>query len=122
MGKNMMILEKYLEFRVKFSPEIVANVINGAGPYSKGHLVRDTLFYKFNVTDAANIHDFLYSQYGLKEVSRKEADRMFLRMMLNRLKTHNALSRFLNKPLVYSYYAAVRLFGNSFWTKEKIDW
>jgi len=122
MNKKMLILERYLQFCLKYSSEIKTNVMNGAGPQNKGHLVRDTLFYKFTVTEAANIHDFLYSQYAPSEVSRKEADELFLKMMLDKLKKQNKMSQLLNKPLVYAYYIAVRVFGGSFYTKQKIDW
>jgi len=122
MSKSLIILEKYLQFCATFPPETLKKTMNGAGPSGKGNLVKDTLFYKFNVTEAANVHDFLYSKYGPKEILRKDADDMFLKMMLSKLKSHSVFSQFLNKPLVYAYYTSVRLFGGSFWTKEKIDW
>lgn len=121
MNKEL-IFKKFLEFTSKYSPELTKKVLNGAGPAGKGNLVRDTLFYKLNVTGPANVHDFLYSEYGPAEVTRKDADDLFLEMMLDKLKNHSVISRILNKPLVYSYYFAVRSFGHLFYTKQKIDW
>lgn len=120
MNKKYLI-KKYNEFCEKY-PYKALEVSNGAGPSGKGKWVRDTLFYKFNVTDAANVHDFVYSKYGPKEAVRKDADDAFLEIMLEKLKTHQLVSKTLNKPLVYAYYTAVRVFGGSFYTKQKIDW
>lgn len=119
--KTDVIFKKYTDFCIYQPNEIVQATINGAGPAKRGEWVRDTLFYKFTVTDAANVHDFLYSKYGLKEVNRKQADGLFLSMMLKKLKKQNKKSKVLNKPLIYMYYFAVRMFGGFFWEKTKID-
>lgn len=61
-------------------------------------------------TNAAIIHDFLYSKYNLTDINRKEADRMFLKIMkfykVNNIKRH-------------LIYLAVRLFGKNRW-KSKV--
>lgn len=122
MNKKNLIFKKYSEFFIKYPLEVTQKVINGAGPAGKGHWVRDTLFYKVSVTEAANVHDFLYSEYGPNIVTRKDADDLFLELMIKEIKKHSAFSQALNKPLVYSYYYAVRAFGHSFWTEKKIEW
>ena len=122
MNTKNLIFKKYSEFFIKNPPEVTKKVVNGAGPAGKGHWVRDTLFYKLSVTDAANVHDFLYSEYCPKSVTRKDADDMFLELMMKELKKHSKISQMLNKPLIYSYYYAVRSFGWKFWTEKKIDW
>jgi len=119
--KINLIFYKFQEFFTNYPESVVKKTLNGAGPSGKGEWVRDTLFYKYCVTDAANIHDFLYSEYGLSEISRKDADDFFLFYMLVKLEQQNEISKKLNKPLIYSYYLAVRMFGWSFWTKEKIS-
>lgn len=113
------IFEKYKEFRNSYSEKLIKTILNGAGPAGKGEWVRDTLFYKYCVTDAANVHDFLYSCYGPKQISRKDADDFFLLSMLTNLEQQTEVSKIFNRPLVYSYYFAVRAFGWSFWIKEK---
>ena len=122
MNKKNLIFKKYSEFFIKYPPEVTKKVINGAGPAGKGNWVRDTLFSKVNVTEPANVHDFLYSEYGLSIVTRKDADDLFLELMMREVKKRSKFSQILNKPLVYAYYCAVRIFGKTFWTKEKINW
>jgi len=122
MNKKNLAFKRYSDFYIKYPLHVTKKVINGAGPQGKGKFIRDTLFYKFSVTEAANMHDFLYSEYAPKQIVRKDADDLFLEMMLRKLKTHSVASRIINKPLVYVYYFAVRVFGKSFWTKEKIEW
>jgi hypothetical protein len=116
--KINIAFKKYSEFVNTYSEDVIKKTINGAGPAGRGEWIRDTLFYKYCVTDAANIHDFLYSEYGPKEISRKDADDFFLFYMLANLEKQNEMSKILNKPLIYSYYYAVRAFGWSFWTKK----
>lgn len=112
--------DKYAIFCATQPEEIIHKTINGAGPSGKGNWVRDTLFYKYCVTNAANIHDFLYSEYGVYDITRKEADEIFLiNMLINLERQSETLSKTLNMPLVYAYYYAVRTFGWSFWTKNK---
>ena len=120
MKKRNLIFKKYAEFYIKFPLKITQNVTNGAGPKGSGHFVRDSLFYKFKVTEAANVHDFLYSEYGLREVTQKDADNLFLEMMLQDLKKHSLFSKILNKPLIYIYYFSVKIFGSLFWTKQNV--
>lgn len=122
MNKKDFIFYRYFQFLAKYPSEVVHKVLNGVGPAGNGHLVRDTLFYKLNLTEAANVHDFLYSEYGPKEVSRKEADDLFLESMLKKANDNTLFAKTLNKPIVYSYYFAVRAFGFLFYTKQKIDW
>lgn len=117
--KIQLIFKKYEEFVNTHSEDVIKKTVNGAGPSGKGEWVRDTLFYKYCVTEAANVHDFLYSAYGPKEISRKDADDFFLFYMLVSLDRQKEISKVLNTPLVYSYYYAVRAFGWSFWSKDK---
>lgn len=113
-----IIFKKYLEFCNNYPEDVIKKTVNGAGPAGKGEWVRDTLFYKYCVTDAANIHDFLYSEYGPKEISRKDADDFFLFYMSASLEKQNEMSKNLNRLLIYIYYYAVRAFGWSFWIKK----
>lgn len=122
MNKKDLIFERYSQFFLKYPPEFIHKILNGAGPAGNGNFVRDTLFYKLNLTGPANVHDFLYSEYGPKEVSQKEADELFLELMLEKANRQSVFARALNKPIVYSYYFAVRSFGHLFYTKQKIDW
>ena len=116
--KTLEILEKYEEFLHTHTFNVISDTINGAGPSKYGFWVRDTLFYKYCVTDAANVHDFLYSQYGPKSITRKQADGVFLELMLKKLNTQTKVSKVLNKPLVYMYYLSVRALGWMFWSEK----
>jgi hypothetical protein len=114
------ILDTYRAFCYFYPESVIKKTLNGAGPAGHGSWVRDTLFYKYCVTEPANVHDFLYSEYGPKIITRKEADDFFLYYMLTKLESQTEISKALNRPLVYSYYWSVRAFGWSFWTKNKV--
>lgn len=117
--KINLIYSKYEEFCSTRSEALIKKTLNGAGPAGKGEWVRDTLFYKYCVTDAANMHDFLYSKYAPEGITRKDADDFFLYLMLVKLETQSEISVALNRPIVYSYYFAVRMFGGLFWPRSK---
>jgi len=99
-------------------PELYSSVVNGAGPAKYGNAVRDTWFLGFSVTDAANVHDYLYSKYcDGKRFSRKDADDIFLELMQQKLSQQSLMSRALNTPIIYAIWSSVRLCGALFWKK-----
>jgi hypothetical protein len=93
-------------------------ICNGAGPKGLGWLVPDRM-YRLKITDAANIHDYMYSEhhtdkdYGWSEAGRKKADRVFLNNMTRiiKAKTKWAFIRILRLRRAKTYYQAVRSFG-----------
>lgn len=98
--------------------DLYKRTVNGAGPAKYGHVVRDTWFCGFSTGRGANVHDYLYSLFADPEqFSRRDADAIFLKLMLQDLQKHGAWSRTLNTPVVYAFWAAVRLFGGLFWKK-----
>ena len=108
---------QYLEFKQNH-PDLYKKHINGAGPEKFGSLVRDKWFFGFSVTLGANVHDYLYSVYSNEsEFSRDDADNIFLELMKKNLAQHKWYSRVANTPIIYSYWAAVRMFGGTFWKK-----
>ena len=94
---------------------------NGCGPKGFGFLVPDT-FYLLNISEACNIHDFMYST-GLTIEDKNEADRAFLNNA-NRMidaKTWFPPLRFLRKRRALKYYMAVHLFGGDAYWAGKND-
>lgn len=109
-------LEAYAVFQVT-SPDLFREVVNGAGPAKYGHVIRDTWFCGYSTGGAANVHDYLYSIFADERFSRRDADGVFLTLMLRDLDKHGRWSRTLNTPVVYVFWGAVRLFGGLFWKK-----
>lgn len=105
------------EFR-EDNRELYKRTVNGAGPAKYGHIIRDTWFCGFSTGHGANVHDYLYSLFADPEqFSRREADAIFLALMLKDLGTGSLWSRILNTPVIYAFWGAVRLFGGLFWKK-----
>jgi hypothetical protein len=116
-NKTDQAVIEYLKFKQNY-PDLYKEHINGAGPQKFGNWVRDKWFFKFSVTLGANVHDYLYSIYSNQsEFSRKEADDIFLELMKKNLAQHKWYSKMVNTPIIYSYWAAVRLLGSTFWKK-----
>ena len=91
---------------------------NGCGPKGwLGKLIPDHLF-GLSVKKACNYHDQQYIQGG-DDHQRKIADQFFLDEMLDKIRKSNdaKLISFLRKVSAYSYYFAVRFFGNVFFKK-----
>lgn len=108
------------EFKKQF-PDIYKKTVNGAGPAKYGNLIRDSWFGGFSTTNAANVHDYLYSKFcdaNSKEFfSRKDADNIFLELMKKDLSEQSTFYKVLNTPIVYAFWSSVRLFGFLFWKK-----
>lgn len=99
-------------------PDLFKEVVNGAGPAKYGHAIRDKWFYGFSATNAANVHDYLYSVFSDREkFSRKDADDIFLQLMKQELSEHKTFSKIINTPIIYAFWSSVRLFGFLFWKK-----
>jgi hypothetical protein len=89
-----------------------AVVCNGAGPKKFGWLVPDTL-YGLSITEAANIHDFMYAIGH----NRKEADDVFLKNMLTLINERGGFFKHLRRSRAKWYFRAVRWFGGGFYTE-----
>lgn len=91
---------------------------NGCGPKGwLGKLIPDHLF-GLSVNEACDLHDEQYIQGG-NDYQRKLADQIFLNGILDKIRNTNdkKLISFLRKISAYSYYFAIRLFGNTFFRK-----
>lgn len=86
-------------------------VCNGAGPKGIGWLVPDTI-YGVSITEAANIHDFMY----VGGFSKEDADTLFLQNMLALINAHKGseVLRYLRVARAHTYYYSVKLFGGFF--------
>lgn len=120
MNKEEKLLDSlsaFIAFK-EMHPEIFNDVVNGAGPAKYGRAVRDKWFYGFSATNAANVHDYLYSVFADgRKFSRKDADDIFLKLMQKELSEHKTLSKIINTPIIYTFWVSVRLFGGLFWKK-----
>jgi hypothetical protein len=125
--RGTLIMELYEPVTYKNATEPQRAVIcNGAGPRKYGWLVPDTL-WGLRITEAANIHDWMYWE-GEAEEERETADTVFLRNMLiivfrNTTKTPilGVLLRWFRSVRAVGYFWAVREFGKSaFYDKAKM--
>lgn len=107
--------------------------MNGAGSKGFGWLVPDQLGL-VNIEKAANIHDACYYWIGRQRghpgiigtwrpfpYSREVADKIFYRNMqtINKEMSPTKLGYYARKPIIWSYYQAVKKFGGKFANKPK---
>ncbi len=93
-------------------------ICNGCGTKGLGGiLVPDTL-YGLSVTDACNIHDWMYA-YGRSAADKEEADRVFLNNMVRIVqgRTQWGWLKSLRLRRARKYYLAVKYGGGpAYWT------
>lgn len=61
-------------------------------------------------TPAALVHDYLYCSHAVLDIRRKDADKIFLLLML----AYN-----VTPSISYIFYLSVRCFGWLYWNKDK---
>jgi hypothetical protein len=90
--------------------------VNGLGSKGYGRWVKDTIG-GICLTEAGHIHD---AYYYLGRTSRKYADQTFLRNMnvIIDKKAKSTFHRRYCKTIAYTYYLAVRMFGESCFHKS----
>lgn len=101
------------------SAAVRGEVCNGAGPRKFGWLVPDNI-WGLSITDAANVHDWMYWK-GTTDEERLEADVTFLvnMMILIDMGSKWCITRFLRRWRAMTYYSAVREYGHRcFYGKE----
>lgn len=104
----------------RLSEEIRAAMVNGCGPsgwkskYIPGHILW------INVTEACNIHDFMYA-VGKTEGDREEADRVFFNNMMRIIESVDQvwILRRWRRRIALEYYQQVRDFGAIYFWKGK---
>lgn len=91
---------------------------NGCGTKGfMGWLVPDTI-YLLNVTEACNIHDFMYAA-GQTQADKEEADRVFLNNMVRIINANGGLFRPLRLRRAKTYFHFVdQLGGPAFWDNK----
>ena len=111
------------------SQQDLSKILNGCGTDGwKGQLVPETL-WGLSVTDACNIHDWMYEQ-GKTIADKEEADRVFLNNMVRTVNHHHAnnscifgcIKKKLQLIRARTYYEAVKHFGgDAFWANVNLD-
>jgi hypothetical protein len=74
--------------------------------------------YGLSITEAANIHDYMY-YVGMTLEDKREADRVFLNNMIRIIEANSKfwVLEFLRKRRAKKYYLAVDWFGGpAFWS------
>lgn len=98
-------------------PEERNRVCNGCG--SKGSsidLIPDSM-YGLDVSEACNIHDWMYSE-GKTIEDKEKADRVFLNNILRIINGSEGwpVTKWLRRRRAWKYYLAVKMFGgDAFW-------
>ncbi len=103
----------------KASAEERTKRCNGCGTKGLGGwLVPDTL-YGLNITEACNIHDWMYAK-GKVIADKDSADRAFLNNMLRIIEAESsAWFKSIRKRRAWAYYLAVKQFGGAaFWSEK----
>lgn len=90
-------------------------ICNGAGPKGYGWIVPDTI-YGLSITEAANIHDYMY-HVGATIEDKKKADRVFMNNMMRIIESKSGwVLRKLRRRRVRTYYKSVKYGGGpAFW-------
>ncbi len=90
---------------------------NGCGTKGLGGLLVPDTLYGLDITEACNIHDWMYFE-GKNIADKESADRTFLNNMLRIIDAGSfAPLRWLRRVRAMSYYSAVRDFGGpAFWS------
>lgn len=97
----------------ELTPEQKAEICNGAGPKGFGFLVPDTI-YGLSITEAANIHDYMYHIGGHK-YDKLIADKAFdsnMKKIIDKGTWWNWLKKLRNHR-ADMYYEAVVKFGDA---------
>ena len=100
---------------------IKCKLCNGCGSRGFGWTIPDTI-YGLCITEACNIHDFMYN-VGRTEEDKMIADRTFLNNMLRIIEagTNNSLLKWLRGRRAHGYYLAVKMFGGpAFWNCKNL--
>ena len=101
-----------------FTPAQIAEITNGCGSDSaKFDFVPDKIL-GLDISEACNVHDFMYAMAAPKEDERVKADTAFLYNMITIInaKTKNRLLLYLRRWVAKRYYLAVKYFGGpAFW-------
>jgi len=120
---NKIILYAPIEYK-KLKQHEKENICNGCG--AKGGVSVPSTFYGLDISEACNIHDFMYLT-GKTIEDKAEADRIFLNNMTRIIIARsNCFMKTLRLMRAKTYYNAVKYFGGSaFWedknlTKEKV--
>lgn len=90
-------------------PDQLADTVNGCGSKTSAH-VPDILL-GLDITEACNIHDWMYTY---NNNNRTKSDEIFLQnlLKLNKFSKSNKLIKLFRKPLLGLYYLGVRTFGS----------
>lgn len=106
---------------VTAEPELRRRVCSGCGPRGGlNGLVPETI-YGLNISEACNIHDWMYAFAEPTVHAKNKADRVFLNNILRIIngKTKGRLLLFLRRKRALKYYYAVKYFGGPFFWSGK---
>lgn len=97
----------------KLTAEQKANIVNGCGSQAMWFKVNH--MWGLNVSEACNIHDYMY-RIGETLEDKKVADRVFLNNMNRIIEAKGGFFKSLRYIRAKEYYLAVKYFGGpAFW-------
>jgi len=105
------------------TPEQKEYLTNGCGTRGFGGIIVPDKFYGLRVTEACNIHDYMY-QIGETDQDKIDADDVFLNNMLRIIRAAGGpkLIYWLRRRRALIYYQAVHLCGGpAFWNSKNPD-
>lgn len=108
----------------RLTDEAKAEIVNGCGAQnSKFDFVPDTI-YGLSVSEACNIHDYMYHIAEPTNEAKEEADRVFLNNLIRIIESETKWKwlKYLRKSRARTYYKAVVVFGGpAFWNSKNDD-
>ena len=103
----------------RLTQEQKRTMCNGCGPKGFGLVVPDTV-YGLRITEACNIHDWMYGYYEpFSDENKKLADRVLYNNIIRivEAKTKWSWLKWLRRKRAYTYYLSVDKFGNcTYWS------
>lgn len=107
----------------KATPQQKKRVCNGAGPRNFGWLVPDTI-YGLSITQAANIHDWMY-QYGKTIEDKDRADRVFKNNMQRLVDAKKNqwgwVKKLRYRRIRFMYWVVCEYGGPPFWVNKNTN-
>ncbi|MBU1169705.1 MAG: phospholipase [Proteobacteria bacterium] len=106
---------------VNLDPVKRSKIVNGCGSaQARFDFVPDHI-WGLRVTDACNIHDYMYSA-GRSIEDKEIADRVFLNNLIRLINAKGGALKPLRRIRAKAYYNAVKYFGGSaFWDGKKSE-
>jgi hypothetical protein len=107
----------------RLTPEARAEIINGCGAANARFDFIPDKIYGLDISEACNIHDYMYHIAEPTNEAKIEADRIFLNNLLRIIEfyTTSSMLKKLRRSRAKKYYKAVKAYGGPAFWDDKND-